>query len=143
MSETEATKNLEGGAPPKPAVDEGAAATTALKTVNLKTLDPANLYRVDIFTDPNIGDIRMLVPVDVEGLRRDVPARFLSTVGVTVNGHPNTINFEIEGATTLAQAIEGMPAAAEVAGRAFLKQLEASRTKRALIVPPGLQGLPS
>lgn len=119
-----------------------------LKTAGFKPIDRHSLYRVETFTDHAVGDIRMTIPVtfgDPLGAPVDDPSRplrFFSSMVATINGMPNTVAFEIEAAT-LSEAIEKMPAAAERAGREFIKQVQAARASRPVIIPPGMSGLPS
>lgn len=126
------------------AVDEGAAPATVLtKSPAFKTLDASNLYRVDVYTDSLVADIRVMTPVTVEGAPDSARAsRYFSTVNANVNGVPHSIGFEITEANTLAIAIEKFPAAAEKAGQDFLKQLQEQRARRPIIMPNG-SGLPS
>ncbi len=131
-------------------VDQGATPSDSIKTVGFKSLDVANLYRIDTFTDHVVGEIRVAVPItlfDTAGLEgyevdRVRPLRFFSTMMVHVNGQANNIAFEI-AATTLAEAITKTPEAAEAAGRVFLKQLQDQRARRPIIMPAGASGLPS
>ncbi len=109
-------------------------------------IDPAKLSRIELYTDGENGDIRVLIPVIAlpEGFLSDDPSRkskFFSTVKValTINGHTQDIpvNFEIE-AETLAEACVNFSAAAEKASSEFIAKIEEQRrTAPRVLMPPG------
>lgn len=109
------------------------------------TMDPASLYREDIFTDRKVGTIRQLTPVKSDGtpdLGRPLvfvgEAQLLTTVGAL------PLSFEIQ-ATSLAVAVAGYEAAAKEAVERAVQELQELRRQAAssIIVPDrGLGGLP-
>jgi hypothetical protein len=109
-------------------------------------MDPASLYREEIYTDRKIGTIRVLVPVTSMG--GTDPARAAVYVGeaqIVTQVGPLPVSFEIEAAT-LGAAVEGYAAAAKAAVERTLQQLQELRRQAAssIIVPgsdPG-GGLP-
>ncbi len=109
------------------------------------TMDPASLYREDIFTDRKVGTIRQLTPVKSDGspdLGRPVlfvgEAQLLTTVGAL------PLSFEIQAAS-LAAAVAGYEAAAKEAVERAVQELQELRRQASssIIVPDrGLGGLP-
>ncbi len=110
--------------------------TTPDKMPELK-MDPANLYREDMFTDRKVGTIRRLTPVMPDGT--DDARRKTLYVGQTqlmtpVGALP--LAFEIE-ATSLGEAAEKFAAAAKVAVERAVKELQQLRREAAssIIIP--------
>lgn len=110
--------------------------TTTDKMPELK-MDPANLYREDIFTDRKVGTIRRLTPVTPTGT--DDAKRKTLYVGQTqlmtpVGALP--LAFEIEAAS-LGEAAEKFAAAAKVAVDRAVKELQHLRREAAssIIIP--------
>jgi hypothetical protein len=101
------------------------------------TMDPAALYREEVFTDRKVGAIRMLTPVRADGSRdlgRPIvyvgEAQLLTTVGAL------PLSFEIEAAT-LEEAVRGYaPAAKEAFERAVRELQELRRQAASSIVIP-------
>lgn len=106
-------------------------------------MDPATLYREEIYTDRKIGTIRVLVPVTAMGATD--PSRPLTYTGeaqimTQVGALP--VSFEIE-ATTLAEAVEGYAEAAKIAVERTIKELQDMRREAASgLVLPGAGGMP-
>ena len=104
-------------------------------------MNPAELYREEVFTDQRIGTIRRLTPVTAEG--EDDPSRDVLYSGATqvmtaVGALP--INFELD-ASTVGEAAEKFGAAAEEAFERTAKELEEMRREQASkIVVPGQEG---
>ena len=76
-------------------------------------MDPASLYREELYLDRRVGSIRRLIPVTVEGAPDPARAEVFSgsiTVMTPMGALP--ISFEIP-AKTLAEAVAGFAAAAE------------------------------
>jgi hypothetical protein len=103
-------------------------------------MDPASLYREEVFTDRKLGGIRVLTPVKPDGsmdLGRTIlylgDAQIMTPAGVL------PLSFEID-ATSLADAVEKFAAAAEVGFEQALKQLQEMRREAAssIVIPnPG------
>ena len=100
-------------------------------------MDPASLYREEIYTDRRIGTIRALVPVDGDGkidASREVvyvgEAQIMTQVG------PLPVSFEIE-AKTLAEACEGFADGARMAFEETMKELQEMRRQQAssIVIP--------
>lgn len=109
-------------------------------------MDVNGLYREDTVTDRKIGVIRRMVPIKADG--SDDPGRATLYVGqaeIMTNMGPVPINFELEAAT-LADAVAGFAAAAQVAVERTVQQIQDMRRQAAsqLVVPqgnlPGLSG---
>lgn len=105
-------------------------------------MDPASLYREEIFTDRSIGTIRMLTPVTPDGVtdagRRVLylgEAQILTPAGVL------PLAFEIE-ASSLGEAVEKFAAAATVALERAAKELQELRRQAAssIILPDRMPG---
>lgn len=100
-------------------------------------MDPANLYREDIFTDRKMGTIRRMTPVTSDGSADDKrktlyigEAQLLTPVGAL------PLAFEID-ATSLADAVAKFPAAAKVGIERAVKELQQLRREAAssIIIP--------
>jgi hypothetical protein len=109
-------------------------------------MDPAGLYREEVFTDRRVGVIRVLTPVKRDGATdpgRQVlylgEAQMLTPVGAV------PLAFEIE-AKSLGEAAERFAAGAKIAVERAVKELQELRREAAspiIIpdrVPPGLGG---
>lgn len=106
------------------------------------SMDADSLYQEEVFTDRRVGTLRRLMPVTATGDAD--PGRDVVWVGQTQVLTPAgamPLNFEIPG-TTLAEAVAGFPAAAQVAVEDTMKQLEEMRREAAssIIVPEGGAG---
>ncbi len=121
-------------------------ATDKISAAELR-MDPASLYREEIFTDRRMGTIRMLTPVTSDGSAdssRQVvylgEAQILTPVGAL------PLTFEIE-ADSLGAAAEAFAAAASVAVERALHELQDLRREAASpiiipdrMMPPGITG---
>ena len=110
-------------------------------------MDPASLYREDVYTDRRMGTIRVLTPVRTDGsadLGRSVlylgEAQILTPVGAL------PLTFEIE-ATSLGEAADKFAAGAAVAVERAVSELQEMRREASSpiiipdrVVPPGLGG---
>ncbi len=100
-------------------------------------MDPANLYREEVFTDRRVGTIRRLTPVKADGTTDDKRkviyvghAQLLTPVGAL------PISFEIEAAS-LSEAIAKFAAAAQTAVERTVKELrELQREAASSIIIP-------
>ena len=114
------------------------------RTPDLK-IDPATLYREDVFTDRKIGVIRRLTPVKSDG--SDDTSRTTLYAGETqilTSVGPLPVNFEIE-AGSLGEAATGYADAAKAAVERTVKDLQELRRQAAssIVVPQGgMGGLP-
>jgi hypothetical protein len=103
-------------------------------------MDPAELYREDLYTDRRVGTIRVLTPVKTDGSTD--PARRVSYLGqaqIMTNAGMLPISFEID-AVTLAEAVEKFAPAAKVALEETVRELQEIRRQAAsqLVIPePG------
>ena len=104
-------------------------------------MNPAELYREEVFTDQKIGTIRRLTPVTPEGetdTNREVLYSGSTQVMTPMGALP--INFNLE-ATTVGEAAEKFGPAAEIAFEQTAKELEEMRREQASkIVIPGQEG---
>jgi hypothetical protein len=107
-------------------------------------MDPANLYREEMFTDRKSGTIRVMTPVKRDGsddAKRKVlyvgEAQLLTPVGAL------PLAFQID-AESLGEAADKFAAAASVAVERAVKELQQMRREAAssLVLPGGGGGLP-
>ncbi len=105
-------------------------------------MDPASVYREDLYTDRKVGTIRCLVPVKSDGApdkgRKNVyvgEAQIMTPMGAL------PVSFEIN-APSLAEAIAQYGAAAKEAVERTVKELQELRRQASsgIVIPQG--GLP-
>ena len=112
------------------------------RSMNL-TMDPASVYREDVYTDRKVGTIRCLTPVKSDGSpdagREAVyvgEAQILTPMGAI------PVTFEIDAAT-LDAAVTQYPSAAKQAVERTVKEIQEMRRQAASsIVIPQSGGLP-
>lgn len=121
-------------------------ATDNINAADLR-MDPASLYREEIYTDRRMGTIRVLTPVKSDGLTdatREVvylgEAQILTPVGAL------PLTFEIP-ASSLGDAAEKFAAGASVAVERAVRELQELRRESASpiiipdrMIPPGIGG---
>ena len=104
-------------------------------------MNPAELYREELFTDQKIGTIRRLTPVTPEGevdTNRDVLYSGSTQIMTPMGALP--INFNLE-ASTIGEAAEKFGPEAELAVERTAKEMEEMRREQASkIVIPGQEG---
>jgi hypothetical protein len=102
-------------------------------------MDPASLYREEIYTDLKLGTLRVMVPVKADGAgdasRATLytgEARLMTQMG------PLPISFEIE-ASSLAEAVSKYGAAAKAGVEQALKELQELRRQASssIVIPQG------
>lgn len=106
------------------------------------TMDAAELYREEIYTDRRMGTIRVLTPVKADGTPDD--ERRTSYVGeaqmyTTMGTVP--LSFEIDAAS-LAAAVTGYAPAAKEAVERMVREIEEYRRQAAssIVLPGGSPG---
>ena len=111
------------------------------KSMNL-TMDAANVYREDVYTDRKVGTIRCLTPVKSDGspdaARKPLyvgEAQILTPMGAI------PVTFEIDGAT-LGDAITKYEAAAKEGVERTVKEIQEYRRQAAssIVIPQGGAG---
>ena len=105
-------------------------------------MDPAALYREDVFTDRKVGVIRRLTPVKSDG--SDDPGRptlYAGETQILTSVGPLPINFEINAAT-LGEAATRYAETAKVAVDRTVRDLQDMRRQAAssIVVPQGGMG---
>jgi hypothetical protein len=105
-------------------------------------MDPAALYREDVFTDRKVGVIRRLAPVKSDG--SDDPGRptlYAGETQILTSVGPLPINFEIP-ATSLDEAATKYAETAKVAVERTVRDLQEMRRQAAssIVVPQGGMG---
>ncbi|TNE76494.1 MAG: hypothetical protein EP334_08340 [Gammaproteobacteria bacterium] len=105
------------------------------------TMNPAELYLEEVFTDQKIGSIRRLTPVTPEGERdNNRQIAYMGSTQVMTPMGALPINFLIE-ASSIGEAAEKFGAEAEAAVERTAKELEELRREQASkIVVPGQDG---
>ena len=109
------------------------------QTVNDISMDAANLYREESYTDLKAGTLRKLVPVTADD--SDDPARepiFTAATQVMTPGGVLPLSGEVEGAKSLADAVAGFPATIKQAIADLREEMAAMQRERSSqIVVPG------
>lgn len=104
-------------------------------------MDASNLYREDTYTDRQVGTIRVLTPVTVDGA--EDPSRdrkFMGQASLYTPGGALPLNFDLD-AKTLAEAVEKFADAANKAVEDTMRQLQEMRREQASsLVVPGMGG---
>ena len=112
------------------------------QTVNDISMDAANLYREESYTDLKAGTLRKLVPVTASGA--EDPTRkpiYSAATQVMTPGGVLPLSGEVEGAQSLEEAVKGFPATIKNAVAALRAEMEAMQRERASqIVMPGRGG---
>ncbi len=103
-------------------------------------MDPAELYREEVFTDRKIGTIRQLVPVKSDGtVDPSRPVLFAGQTQIVTAGGMLPLSFDIP-ATSLAEAVARFGAAGQVALEETVREIQELRRQAAsqLVIPePG------
>ena len=104
------------------------------------SMDAAELYREDLYTDRKVGTIRVLTPIKSDG-STDAGRRtsYVGQAQIMTNAGMLPISFEID-ATTLAEAVQKFGPAAKVALEETVRELQEIRRQAAsgLVIPePG------
>ncbi len=101
-------------------------------------MDPASLYREEIYTDRAAATMRVMVPVKADGSPdRARPTLYLGEAQIMTNMGPLPVTFEIE-AGNLAEAVERYGDAAKAGIERAIRELQEMRRQASssLIVPP-------
>lgn len=101
-------------------------------------IDPNNLYKEEAFTDLTFATIRRLTPVKLDGsLDESREAIFTGMTQLISPNGPIPVQCLIEGAKTLSEAADKLPAAIEKTVQAMIaeaKEMERQETSK-IIVP--------
>jgi hypothetical protein len=108
-------------------------------------MDPASLYREEVYTDRKIGTIRAIVPVTADGaadLGRKV--LYIGEAQIVTQAGPLPVSFDID-APSLSAAVAAYGEAAKAGVERTIQQLQELRrqSSSSLIVPgtdPGVLG---
>ncbi len=102
------------------------------------TLDPAALYREEIYTDRKAGTLRVLVPVKRDGAPDPArPTVYSGEAQLLTNMGPMPISFDID-ATNLSDAVAKYAEAAKVGVERALRELMELRRQASssIVIPP-------
>jgi hypothetical protein len=105
-------------------------------------MDPAALYREDVFTDRKIGVIRRLTPVKQDGSDDTArPTLYAGETQIMTSVGPLPVSFEID-ASSLGDAAAKYGEAAKVAVERTVRDLQELRRQAAssIVVPQGGMG---
>ena len=106
------------------------------------TMDPASLYREEVFTDRRVGTIRVLIPVTKDGVADGTrKVLYAGETQVLTPGGMLPITFEIE-ASSLPEAIDKFAEGVKEGVERTIQEIQELRREAAssIIVPGG--GLP-
>jgi hypothetical protein len=101
------------------------------------SMDAADLYREDLYTDRRVGTIRVLTPIKTDGSTDPArPVSYLGQAQIMTNAGMLPISFEIEAAT-LAEAVDKFGPGAKVALEETVRELQELRRQQAsgLVIP--------
>ena len=111
------------------------------KSMNM-TMDAANVYREDVYTDRKVGTIRCLTPVKSDGSPDAGRAPlFVGEAQILTPMGAIPVTFEIDGAS-LADAVKNYEAAAKEGIERTLKEIQEYRRQAAssIVIPQGGAG---
>jgi hypothetical protein len=115
-----------------------------MNTVTEPQFDANDVYREDVYTDRRVGTLRVMTPVTAQGAP-DTSRSTLYVGQISVSTPMGTlpISFEVDGATTLAEAIAGFGASAQKAMDDTMRELQQMRREAAsqLVIPEAGGGL--
>lgn len=104
------------------------------------SMDVAELYREDLYTDRKVGTIRVMTPIRPDGSQDPArPVSYLGQAQIMTTAGMLPITFEIE-ATNLAEAVSKFGPAAKVALEDTVRELQELRRQAAsqIVIPePG------
>ena len=103
------------------------------------TMDAASLYREEIYTDRAVGTLRVLIPVNAEGLNdRLRPTIYTGEAQLMTSVGPLPISFDVPGAT-LAEAVANYAEAAKQGVEHAMRELAELRRQQSssLVIPQG------
>lgn len=105
-------------------------------------MDPATLYREEIFTDRKVGTIRQLTPVKTDGSPDPGrPPVFVGEAQILTQVGALPLNFEI-AAKSLDEAVKNYAEAVKVAFERAMRELQELRREAAssIVIPQGGMG---
>ena len=103
------------------------------------TMDATSLYREEIYTDRAVGTLRVLIPVNAEGLNdRMRPTIYTGEAQLMTSVGPLPISFDVPGAT-LAEAVANYAEAAKEGVAHAMRELAELRRQQSssLVIPQG------
>jgi hypothetical protein len=102
------------------------------------TMDPASLYREEIYTDRKVGTLRVLQPVKNDGSAdASRPVVYQGEAQLMTNMGPLPISFDID-ADNLADAIAGYPEATKAGVERAMREIQEMRRQASssIVLPP-------
>lgn len=106
------------------------------------TMDAADLYREEIYTDRKMGTIRVLSPVKSDGTPDGTrPVSYVGEAQMYTSMGTLPLSFEIDAAN-LSEAVAGYPPAAKEAVERMVREIEEYRRQAAssIVLPGGSPG---
>jgi hypothetical protein len=102
-------------------------------------MDPASLYREELFTDRKVGMIRVLTPVKSDGSTDSSrPAVYVGEAQIYTNMGALPLSFELD-AGSLQEAVQHYADAAKVAVEQAIREIQELRRQAAssIVIPQG------
>jgi hypothetical protein len=102
-------------------------------------MDPASLYREELFTDRKVGMIRVLTPVKTDGSPDPSrPAVYVGEAQIYTNMGALPLSFELD-AGSLQEAVQQYAAGAKLAMEQAVKEIQELRRQAAssIVIPQG------
>jgi hypothetical protein len=115
-----------------------------MNTVTEPQFDANDVYREDVYTDRRVGTLRVMTPVTAQGAPDTARSTlYVGQISVSTPMGTLPISFEVDGATTLAEAIAGFGASAQKAMDDTMRELQQMRREAAsqLVIPEAGGGL--
>lgn len=110
-------------------------------TLEQLTMNPADLYREEVFTDQRTGTIRRLTPVDGDGAPDPSrPVEYQGQTQVMTPAGALPLSFELEASNLAEAAQQFAPAAAAAIEEAVEEIKRLQREAQSSIVMPGQGG---
>lgn len=106
------------------------------------TLDPNALYREEVYTDRQVGTLRVMIPVTASGAADAArPTLYTGEAQLLTNMGPVPIGFDIEAAS-LAEAVANYAAAAKEGIERTMRELQEMRRQASssIVIPPAGAG---
>jgi len=106
--------------------------------MNLTPINPDGLYSREQIVDPLAGEIVILTPITVGGLRDTARVkRYFSTIMIAHGGRQQPLGFELENCPSLEEAVKRWAEEAQKVGAKAQEQIRDQQVRSRLAVPAG------
>lgn len=102
-------------------------------------MNPADMWREEVFTDNAVGTLRRMIPVTSDGQADPARAtRFMGSTQVMTNAGPLPLQFDIQ-ASSLSEAVDGFGHAAKRAFEQTMQELREYQRQQtsSIVIPQG------